>query len=105
MHPKLQKVLLRLRKESGPVFLTMSGNRLDRTTIQEKFKSALRRAGIKDRVRIHDIRHTFASHLAQHGTDLYRISRLLGHSSIRTTEMYAHLVKSDLVASISVLNF
>lgn len=52
---------------------------------------------------LHKLRHTFASHLVQAGVDLYRVSKLLGHSSIKMTEIYAHLAPSDLRASVDKL--
>ena len=52
---------------------------------------------------LHKLRHTFASHLVQQGVDLYRVSKLLGHSSIKMTEIYAHLAPSDLKTAIEKL--
>lgn len=52
---------------------------------------------------MHKLRHTFASHLVQNGVDLYRVSKLLGHSSIRMTEIYAHLAPADLKSAITKL--
>lgn len=104
LHPNIAKVLKTITVKTGSIFKTMSGNKLDQTTLEEKFRAAVKRAKI-EHCRIHDLRHTFASHLAQKGVDLYRISKLLGHTSIKTTEIYAHLVKSDLVNSVALLNF
>ena len=53
--------------------------------------------------RLHKLRHTFASHLVQQGVDLYRVSKLLGHSSIKMTEIYAHLAPADLKTAIEKL--
>ena len=52
---------------------------------------------------LHKLRHTFASHLVQAGVDLYRVSKLLGHSSIKMTEIYAHLAPTDLKSAIGKL--
>lgn len=52
---------------------------------------------------IHKLRHTFASHLVQNGIDLYRVSKLLGHSSIQMTEIYAHLATADLKSAVKKL--
>ena len=52
---------------------------------------------------LHKLRHTFASHLVQAGVDLYRVSKLLGHSSIKMTEIYAHLAPADLKAAVKQL--
>lgn len=52
---------------------------------------------------MHKLRHTFASHLVQAGVDLYRVSKLLGHSSIKMTEIYAHLAQADLKSAIKQL--
>lgn len=52
---------------------------------------------------LHKLRHTFASHLVQAGVDLYRVSKLLGHSSITMTEIYSHLAPIDLQSAISYI--
>lgn len=52
---------------------------------------------------LHKLRHTFASHLVQNGVDLYRVSKLLGHSSIKMTEIYAHLAQADLKSAVTKL--
>lgn len=52
---------------------------------------------------VHKLRHTFASHLVQAGVDLYTVSKLLGHSTIQTTEIYAHLSPITLANAVSRL--
>lgn len=52
---------------------------------------------------MHKLRHTFASHLVQNGVDLYTVSKLLGHSNIEMTEIYAHLAPDTFTAAIKKL--
>jgi integrase/recombinase XerD len=63
--------------------------------IRSSFHAACRRAGIGD-FRFHDLRHTFASWAVQNGMDLYRLSRILGHSTLQMTTRYAHLATDQL---------
>jgi integrase/recombinase XerC/integrase/recombinase XerD len=62
--------------------------------ISKIVKKLMKRAGLKDSYTLHTLRHTFASHMVMQGTDLYIVSKLLGHSSIKVTEIYAHLSPS-----------
>jgi site-specific recombinase XerD len=72
--------------------------------IQNAFHLACRRADIHKPVTIHCLRHSFATHLLEAGTDLYHIQRLLGHQSIRTTACYLHLCPPDPKLVISPLD-
>lgn len=62
---------------------------------------ARRDAGLPD-LRIHDLRHSFASVLVNNGVSIYDVQKLLGHSSIKTTQRYAHLSSATLFRSVAV---
>jgi site-specific recombinase XerD len=70
-------------------------------TIQQIFSNAKNKAGIKKEVGIHSLRHSFATHLLDKGTDIKYIKDLLGHFSIKTTERYLHVSKKQLVNIVS----
>lgn len=63
------------------------------------WNTAVRRAELKD-FRFHDLRHTAASFLAQHGAGLHQISEILGHSSFQVTKRYIHMIEKNTVAII-----
>lgn len=62
------------------------------------------RAGLPD-LRVHDLRHSFASFLVNAGRSLYEVQELLGHADIRTTSRYAHLSRERLIAAVEVVPF
>lgn len=73
-------------------------------TIQQVFQNAKTRAGITKEVGIHSLRHSFATHLLEKGTDIRYIKEILGHFNIKTTEIYLHVSKSSLVNVVSPLD-
>jgi len=71
---------------------------------QKIFEKAVYQANIHKEVSIHSLRHTFATHLLENGTDIRYIQGLLGHSSLRTTERYTHIAKGSILNIISPLD-
>ena len=75
----------------------------DPHSVNRALHTALDRAGLR-RVRVHDLRHTFASHLVLKGCSLRVVQVLLGHHSVTTTERYAHVADEQLAAAVDVLD-
>ena len=67
------------------------GNPYDNRSLQQVLKQALTKAGITKPVTLHWLRHSYATHLLESGTDLRYIQELLGHNSSKTTEIYTHV--------------
>jgi site-specific recombinase XerD len=77
-------------------------------SLQQIMRRAVAAAGIQKTVRVHSLRHSFATHLLEAGTDIRYIQALLGHASITTTTIYTHLSKSkvrDISSPLDHLDF
>ncbi len=90
-------------------WLFPSGNKddihLSVRSIQAVFERAVHSAGIGKSVSMHTLRHTYATHLLEHGYDIRYIQKLLGHSSLKTTEIYTHVSKKDIAKIKSPLDY
>lgn len=83
-------------RSPAAVFLTQRGTPFAHATLWLRIKRRVRRAGIGRNITPHMLRHSFATHLLDHGADLRVIQELLGHASINTTEIYTHVAGSRL---------
>jgi integrase/recombinase XerD len=83
-------------RSTANVFLTKRGTPFAPVTLWLRIKQRVRRAGIPRNVTPHMLRHSFATHLLDHGADLRVIQELLGHASISTTEVYTHVAAQRL---------
>lgn len=73
-------------------------------SLWRKVRKILRKAGLKG-MKVHSLRHTFASHLIMNGVDINTVKELLGHASIATTQIYAHLSDQHRKAAVQRLSF
>lgn len=80
------------------LFEGQSGGRYSSESVYGVFKHALKSSGIKKEVGVHSLRHSYATHLHENGLDIRYIQELLGHKSTRTTEIYTHVSRRNLIA-------
>ncbi len=72
--------------------------------LQKAIRSAKQKAGINKRVTSHTLRHSFATHLLESGTNIRVVQKLLGHADVKTTEIYTHVLQQNLGAVVSPLD-
>lgn len=80
------------------------GRPMSDRSVQYLFKAARKRAGITKPASVHTLRHSFATHLLEAGTDIHHIQTLLGHKCIQNTTIYLHLRRKDLARVVSPLD-
>ena len=79
----------------------LKGEPYSAKSLQNVLKNSVSKSGIKKTVTLHWLRHSYATHLLEGGTDLRYIQELLGHSSSRTTEIYTHVSSNELKKIVS----
>lgn len=87
-----------LAPESEAVFVSARGRPLTRQAVWQRIKKHAQAAGIAGDVHPHRLRHSFATHLLDHGADLRVVQILLGHADLSTTQIYTHVSRSRLKA-------
>lgn len=93
---KLQEYL-ELYKPGKYLFEGIKGGRYSVRSVQSILKTALIRAKISKNASIHSLRHSFATHTLEQGTDIRLLQEILGHSSIKTTEIYTHVSNTSIL--------
>lgn len=106
-----EKLLFLLReyyKEYKPkeyLFEGQKGSKYSSRSIQSIFRQALKKANVQKKASVHTLRHSFATHLLEAGTDIRIIQQLLGHNSIKTTQIYTQVSNSKITKVKSPLDF
>lgn len=81
-----------------------AGEPYSSTSVQAIMRNAVEKAGLSKKATVHTLRHSFATHLLEQGTDVRYIQKLLGHSSIKTTMIYTHLTQHAIGKIVSPLD-
>lgn len=84
------------RKGGGAVFLNRFGDRLSRRAVELMFAKILKEAGIEKSASPHTLRHSFATHMLEGGSDLVTIKELLGHENLSTTQVYTNISRKRI---------
>jgi integrase len=96
MNQDLFGLFQKMNPESEHVFVDASGKPYQGAWVTKYFKRAVIRCGLPNKIHLHSLRHTYASWLVQSSTPLAEVQKLLGHSSVVTTQIYSHLEEEHL---------
>lgn len=97
-----------LQKRCGKVkskyVFTLRGRQIDGDWLLQKLRKYINKLNTSKKLNVHSLRHTFASWLVQSGVSIYEVQKLLGHSDIKVTQIYAHLAPHELHNVVSKIN-
>ena len=92
----LKKYLAAEGRKESYLFLGYGGGQLSKRAVQKLVKVAAKRAGVNKEVKVHTLRHSFATHLLEAGIDIRKIQELLGHADLSTTQIYTKVSAEEL---------
>lgn len=91
----IRPLLLKNRNEKA-LFLNRRGERMTRQAVHKRFHETVERIGMD--ATVHTLRHSFATHMIEHGADIRSVQEMLGHSDVRTTQIYTHLNTGSILS-------
>lgn len=98
------KPIIEMNSANDYLFSSNRGGKLTTRSVQSVFQKALKKSKIKKAASCHSLRHSFATHLLENGVDIRYIQELLGHSNLKTTQIYTKVAKHNLVKIKSPLD-